>query len=77
MSIFLRKEIKTMCERVSVITAAAELGCAPQAVREHMKCGIWDLGEALPPNKEEGRRKWQYHIYRKKLDKHLGKGGTH
>lgn len=30
-------------QRVSLLDAAVEIGCAPQALREHMKkgCGIW------------------------------------
>lgn len=63
-----------MCERVSVRAAAKELGCSPQAVREHMKMKLWDLGDVFSP-KQTGKSVWEYHIYRKKLDKHLGKMG--
>ena len=63
-----------MCERVTVRTAAKELGCSPQAVREHMKKGLWDLGNVFSP-KQTGKSIWEYHIYRQKLDKHLGRGG--
>lgn len=61
-----------MSERVSLPEAARELGCSPQAVREHMKRGIWNLGEVISP-KQRGRKTWEYHIYRRKLDKQLGK----
>lgn len=61
-----------MCERVTVRAAAKELGCSPQAVREHMKKGLWDLGDVFSP-KQTGKSIWEYHIYRKKLDRHMGK----
>lgn len=60
-----------MSERVSVINAAKELGCAPQSVRENIKSGEWDLGEIIKPIYPGTN--YQYHIYRSKLDKHLGK----
>lgn len=63
-----------MSERVSLPAAALELGCSQQAVREHMKRGIWDLGSVVPVWKSKSRRKYSYHIYRHKLDRHLGKG---
>lgn len=58
-------------ERVSVEEAAALLGCNPQGVREHMKRGLWDLGSVIRPIPPAKR--FQYHIYRHKLNKHLGK----
>lgn len=61
-----------MCERVCIKDAAQELGCSVAAVREHMRRGLWDLGQALPPQKT-GKKQWEFHIYREKLDKHLGK----
>lgn len=61
-----------MCERVSLANTAEELGCSKQAVREHMKRKIWDLGEVVSPAKS-GKKVWGYHIYRQKLDRHLGK----
>lgn len=66
------KEVHKLSERVSVLDAARELGCGPQAVREHMKRGIWDLGEVIPPEKL-GKKTWGYYIYRSKLDRILGK----
>lgn len=64
-----------MCERVKLSDAARELGCSQQAVREHMKKGIWDLGRVVSP-RQSGKKQWEYHIYRALLDKHLGKEAT-
>ncbi len=61
-----------MCERVRLEDAAKELGCSQQAVREHMKRGIWDLGEVIPPKRN--KKHYTYFIFRAKLDKILGKG---
>lgn len=63
-----------MCERVRIDEAAAELGCSKAKIRERMKRKIWDLGEAIPPSKT-GKKQWEFHIYREKLNKHLGKSG--
>lgn len=62
-----------MSERVSVVEAAKELGCAPQAVREMMKRGRWDLGEVIPPDSSAGKQFYSYYIYRAKLNRFLGK----
>ena len=59
-------------ERVPLKEAAKELGVSPQAVREHLKRGIWKFGIALSPE-TTGKSTWEYHIYRCKLDKYLGK----
>lgn len=59
--------------RVPLPEAAKLLGTSPQGVREHMKRGVWDLGSVVPPKRKGGQ--WQYHIYRSKLDKHLGLEG--
>lgn len=56
--------------RVSLPEAAKELGMSKQAVREHMKRKVIDIGYVLPGI--EGSRK-SYVIYRDKLDKFLGK----
>lgn len=61
---------KDICNRVSLSEAAKELGMSKQAVREHMKRGVIDIGYVLPCT--EGKRKI-YLIYRDKLDKFLGK----
>lgn len=61
-----------MSARVPLNEAARELGVAPQSVREHMRRGIWDLGSVVPPIHKGGR--WGYHVYREKLDRHLGRG---
>ena len=59
-------------ERVSLTLAAKELGVSMQSVREHMKRGVWDLGSVVTP-KESGKSFYGYYIYRRKLDKFLGK----
>ena len=59
-------------ERVATTQAAKELGVAPQAVRECMKLGIWDLGSVIPPI-AKGRSTYRYYIFRSKLDRLLGK----
>lgn len=58
-------------ERVSLAQAAKELGMNPQGVREHMKRNLFavPIGYVTNPS----GRKYQYHIYRSMLDKHLGK----
>lgn len=61
-----------MCERVSVADAAKELGISKQAVRERMKKGLFDIGKYIPKEKT-GKKQGEYHIYRPKLDKHLGR----
>ncbi len=58
------------CNRVSLPEAAKELGMSNQAVREHMKRKVIDIGYVLPCT--QGTRK-SYVIYRDKLDKFLGK----
>lgn len=64
-----------MKERVSLIEAAKEIGCAPQAVREHMKRGIWDLGVVVKAD-QRGKTTDAYYVFRRKLDKFLGKEVT-
>lgn len=68
----LKEEMKNLKERVSLPVAARELGCSPQAVREHMRAGLWDLGEVIPPEKR-GKTTWAYYIFRPKLDVFLGR----
>lgn len=63
-----------MSERVRLEDAAKELGCSQQAVREHMKLGIWDLGEVISPKRSK-KKQYSYYIYRAKLDKILGRIG--
>lgn len=57
-------------ERVTVRQAAAELGMSPQGVREHMKQNLFKIpiGEVTKTSSQ-----YTYHIYRRMLDKHLGK----
>lgn len=59
-----------MGDRVPLNQAAKELGMAPQGVREYMKRGLIDIGMVLPNKNKTG---YQYFIYRRKLDKVLGK----
>lgn len=56
--------------RVPLPEAAKELGMSQQALREHMKRKVIDIGYVLPSVK--GNRK-NYLIYRDKLDRYLGK----
>lgn len=60
-------------ERVTVAQAAEELGMSPQGVREHMKRGLFKIpiGEVTKTSTQ-----YTYHIYRRMLDKHLGKEET-
>lgn len=59
-----------MTQRVSSKEAAAELGCCVPYMHEQMRTGHWDLGNAIKPNR--GKKNWSYHIYRPKLDAHMG-----
>ena len=58
--------------RVSVTQAARELGMAPQGLREHMKRGLIDIGFVVP-HPVSKQKKFDYFIYRDKLNKVLGK----
>ena len=60
--------MEEMKQRVPLSEAAAILGVSPQSVREHMKRGVWDLGNIVTISP---KRK-QYHIYRAKLNKLIG-----
>lgn len=66
-----RKEVKKLSERVTVDEAAKILGMSKQGVREHMKRNLFamPIGEVTQISK--GR--YQYHIYRSLLDRHVGK----
>lgn len=59
-----------MSERVTVKEAAERLGMSQQGVREHMKRNLFKvpIGEVTQVTK--GR--YQYHIYRSMLNRHLG-----
>lgn len=61
-----------MTGKVLLLDAAKELGCSSQAVREHMKQKLLDLGSVIPPEKT-GKKQWKYHIYPYKLNKHFGR----
>ena len=67
-----RRRCNEVSERISVKDAAEILGCRPQGVREKMKRGIWDLGEAISP-KQSGKQHWEYHIYRAKIEHQIGR----
>lgn len=58
-----------------LMQAAKELGLSPQGVREYMKRGLIDIGIVVPSASGNGKIK-RYLIYREKLDKVLGKGGS-
>ncbi len=62
-----------MSERVSVAEAAKMLGMSQQGVRIHMQRNLFriPIGDVTKPG---GR--YQYHIYRDMLMKHLGKETT-
>ena len=61
-----------MCERVRMPVAARELGMSVQAVREHMRSGLFDIGDYIPKEKT-GKKQDEFHVYRPKLDRHLGR----
>ena len=62
-----------MSERLTTEDAAKEIGCCVQAVRENMRRGIWDLGSVVPCGGK--KRKYNYYVFREKLDQFLGKTG--
>ena len=61
-----------MCERVPIKQAAQELGMSRQAVREQMRRNIFDIGDYIPKEKT-GKKQDEFHVYRPKLDRHLGR----
>ena len=63
-----------MSQRVSVPDAAKEIGCDPQYLRQQMKSGHWDLGSYVKPG--HGKNRASYFVFRDKLDRFLGKGGS-
>ncbi len=62
-----------MSERVPVAEAAKMLGMSPQGVRIHMQRNLFriPIGDVTKPG---GR--YQYHIYRDMLMRHMGKETT-
>lgn len=60
-------------EIISAREAAKIIGCGEQKVREHMKLGIWKIGEYIPA-KKLGNKKAEYNVYRRKLMKKLEEG---
>lgn len=61
-----------MCERVKMQDAAKELGMSEPAVREHMRRGLFDIGDYIP-KEMTGKKQDEFHVYRPKLDRHLGR----
>lgn len=61
-----------MGERLSVKEASKILGLSQQGVREHMKRGLFDPPIGYVTKICDTR--FQYHIYRNLLNKHIGKG---
>lgn len=59
-------------QRVSVKIAAKEIGCDMEYLRRKMKTGRWNLGRVEKPSSPGG--KYNYFIFRAKLDEFLGKG---
>lgn len=57
-------------ERVSVKEAAARLGMSQQGVREHMKRNLFKIPIGEVTQVTKGR--YQYHIYKTMLDRHMG-----
>lgn len=66
-------EMRGLSERVPVAEAAKILGMSKQGVREHMKRDLFDVPIGYV-TRQDGK-KYQYHIYRAMLDRHLGKEG--
>lgn len=57
-------------QRVKVADAAREIGCHPEYLRRQMQAGKWDLGKVVRPARGSG--KYEYFIFRAKLDRFLG-----
>ena len=61
-----------MKETMSAKAAAGILGCDPQLVRQRIRLGIWTFGECIPKEKT-GRKNDTFIIYRRKLERYIGK----
>lgn len=59
-----------MSERVPLAEAAKILGMSQQGVREHMKRNLFPIPIGYVT--KQGN-KYQYHIYKPMLDRHLGR----
>lgn len=59
-----------MSERVPLSEAAKILGMSQQGVREHMKRGLFPVPIGYVTKIE---KRYQYHIYRDMLNRHIGK----
>lgn len=60
-----------MHDIIDATKAAHVIGCSQQMVRERVKRGIWQIGQAVT-GKEAGRKKIAYEIHKKKLAEFLG-----
>lgn len=60
-----------MHDIIDAAKAAHVMGCSQQMVRERVKRGIWQIGQAVT-GKESGRQKIAYEIHKKKLAEFLG-----
>lgn len=62
--------VSTASERVPLSEAAKLLGMSKQGVREHMKRDLFPVPIGYVTKQKE---RYQYHIYRTMLNRHLGK----
>lgn len=58
-------------ERMSTAEVAKILGCNQEAVRQHIKQGIWNFGDYIPKQKT-GSKRDKFFIYRRKFYQHIG-----
>lgn len=63
------EEEKKASERVSIKEAAQILGMSQQGIREHMKRNLFPVPIGYVTRLEN---RYQYHIYRNMLNKHIG-----
>lgn len=61
-----------MGEIIRPAQAAKILGVSSESVRQHMKRGLWDIGDAISP-KQSGKTVWEFNIYPAKLSKLVGR----
>lgn len=59
-------------QRVPLALAAHEIGCCVPYLRQQMKLKEWDLGTVV---KNKYGKKYNYFVFREKLDMFLGKRG--
>lgn len=56
--------------KITIDEAARRIGCAPEYLRQQMRSGAWNIGEAVKPKKTGGN--WRYYIFEGKLKTFLG-----